>query len=152
MRLVLTHSGMHSAPKRQARYTPMPATPPGLSFLCFERTRTVKTLRFAPARSLIYFASVCHSFIASLLPSTSSASLNPTATPPAITTVFVTTDHVTKTAMPFHSPTAPTLLCSFVLTDHSYYISLFLYRPLAILVLYWSLTKSFHRKACFVAL
>ena len=30
MRLVLTHSGMHFAPKRQARYTPMPATPPWL--------------------------------------------------------------------------------------------------------------------------
>src|SRR6266852_1312251 len=77
MRLVLTHSGMHFAPKRQARYTPMPATPPGLSFLCFERTRTVKTLRFAPARSLIYSVSVCLHFFASLHPSTPSAILNP---------------------------------------------------------------------------
>ncbi len=46
MRLALTHSGQHFAPKRHARYTPMPATPPGVSFLCFERTRTVKTLRY----------------------------------------------------------------------------------------------------------
>src|SRR5258708_39834162 len=53
---------MHFAPKRQARYPPMPATPPGLSFLCFERTRTVKTLRFAPARSLIYSVSACPHF------------------------------------------------------------------------------------------
>jgi len=30
MRLVLTHSGQHFAPKRQARYTPMPATQPRL--------------------------------------------------------------------------------------------------------------------------
>src|SRR6266567_5944975 len=57
MRLVLTHSGQHYAPKRHARYTPMPAAPPGVSFLCFERTRKIKTLRYAPARSLIYSVS-----------------------------------------------------------------------------------------------
>ncbi len=57
MRLVLTHSDQHYAPKRHARYTPMPAAPPGVSFLCFERTRMVKTLRYAPARSLMYCVS-----------------------------------------------------------------------------------------------
>src|SRR6266702_3256356 len=72
MRLVLTHSARHYAPKRHPRYTPMPATPPGVSFLCFERTRMVKTLRFAPARSLNSFVTVCQGF-ASLHPSTSSA-------------------------------------------------------------------------------
>src|SRR5215467_13888838 len=80
MRLVLTHSAQHFAPKRHARYTPMPATPPGVSFLCFERTRMVKTLRYTPARSLIYCVSVLQRF-ASLHPSTSSARLNPTASP-----------------------------------------------------------------------
>ncbi len=54
----MTHSGRHFAPKRHTRYTPMPATPPGVSFLCFERTRMVKTLRYAPARSLMYCVSV----------------------------------------------------------------------------------------------
>src|SRR6266700_701913 len=72
MRLVLTHSARHYAPKRHPRYTPMPATPPGVSFLCFERTRMVKTLRFAPARSLNSFVTVCQGF-ASLHPSNSSA-------------------------------------------------------------------------------
>src|SRR5260370_3273045 len=36
----------------------MPTTPPGVSFLCYEHTRMVKTLRFAPARSLMYCVSV----------------------------------------------------------------------------------------------
>ena len=81
MRLVLTHSARHFAPKRHARYTPMPATPPGVSFLCFERIRMVKTIRFAPARSLMDCVSVILRF-ASLHPSTSSASLSPTASPP----------------------------------------------------------------------
>ena len=62
MRLVLTHSGMHYAPKRQARYTPMPTQPLGLSFLCSELTRMVKTLRFAPARSLIYSVTAMQMF------------------------------------------------------------------------------------------
>src|SRR6266436_5580277 len=57
---------MHSAPKRQARYTPMPLPHPGLSFLCSELTRTVKTLRFAPARSLIYFATAHPAFCLTL--------------------------------------------------------------------------------------
>jgi hypothetical protein len=42
--LVLTHPAQHSAPKRHARYTPMPPLP-GVSFLCSERSRMVKTLR-----------------------------------------------------------------------------------------------------------
>src|SRR5215467_13533193 len=82
MRLVLTHSGQHFAPKRHARYTPMPATQP---------RRVVSLLRaypnesrpsaIAPARSLMDCVTVLLAF-ASLLPSTSSASLNPTTTPP----------------------------------------------------------------------
>src|SRR5215467_2139577 len=77
MRLVLTHSAQHFAPKRYARYTPMPATAQGVSFLCFERTRMVKTLRYAPARSLMYSVTGNQRF-ASLYPLTSSASLYPT--------------------------------------------------------------------------
>src|SRR5437879_1060225 len=63
MRLVLTHSAQHSAPKRQARYTPTHQPLPGLSFLCSEHSRTVKTLRFAPARSLISSVSACSLFL-----------------------------------------------------------------------------------------
>ena len=77
MRLVLTHSGPHSAPKRQARYTPMPTTPPRLviSLLRAYPNGQDPTLRSGEKPHLLRYS--MPTFFASLHPSTSSARLNP---------------------------------------------------------------------------
>src|SRR5713226_1739894 len=81
MRLVLTHSGMHFAQNRQARYTPMPTTPPRLviSLLRAYPNGQDPSLRSGEKPHVLHFS--IPGVFASLLPSTSSARLNPTAKP-----------------------------------------------------------------------
>src|SRR2546425_9005830 len=77
MRLVLTHSGQHSAPKRQARYTPMPAAPPRLavSLLRAYPNGQDPPLRSGEKPHVLRYSMPL--FFASLHPSTSSAILHP---------------------------------------------------------------------------
>src|SRR6266700_5566606 len=62
MRLVLTHSAQHSAPKRPRPIHSDANHPTGVSFLCFERIRMVKTLLFAPSRSFMDWVTLVHGF------------------------------------------------------------------------------------------